>query len=303
MKKSLIYLFILLLISCGKDGEIGPQGEKGIPGENGSTILSGRTSPIATLGKNGDFYLNLSNNLLYGPKTNNNWGLPLSLKGETGNTGQNGNTILSGQTVPGSTIGKEGDFYIDLKNITLYGPKKGNNWGDPVSLKSNESLGLIIYKLSADFKNNASSVLIDTNIGPAPIYRSIGTSDVITIPTLGGYRINEFYYQTYLRDEEFEFPITFAHPKPINFDKSFTLKNVRANLNDTYYDYTVKINDREIFGKDFKFTMTATTVADIDFSTNVRMIYLNLYVKSIEVDKYKTLSKKYKNIDKFLRLK
>ena len=34
------------------------------------------------------------------------------------------NTILSGSGVPESTVGVNGDFYIDLKSMNFYGPKK-----------------------------------------------------------------------------------------------------------------------------------------------------------------------------------
>lgn len=45
------------------------------------------------------------------------------------------NTILSGPSVPGVSIGKNGDFYIDTKSMNFYGPKKNNLWPIPVSLR------------------------------------------------------------------------------------------------------------------------------------------------------------------------
>lgn len=44
-------------------------------------------------------------------------------------------TILSGKTPPYSAIGKNGDFYIDVKNLMFYGPKKNGTWPLGVSMK------------------------------------------------------------------------------------------------------------------------------------------------------------------------
>ena len=45
------------------------------------------------------------------------------------------NTILSGAGAPSNAIGIDGDFYIDVKNSTIYGPKIKNKWPAAVSLK------------------------------------------------------------------------------------------------------------------------------------------------------------------------
>ena len=45
------------------------------------------------------------------------------------------NTILSGSGVPATSIGIDGDFYIDVKSMNFYGPKKNNRWPLPISLK------------------------------------------------------------------------------------------------------------------------------------------------------------------------
>ena len=38
------------------------------------------------------------------------------------------NTILNGAGVPAKTVGINGDFYIDTKNLNLYGPKTNGVW-------------------------------------------------------------------------------------------------------------------------------------------------------------------------------
>ena len=45
------------------------------------------------------------------------------------------NTILSGISAPTKTIGINGDFYIDTKNLNIYGPKKNNAWPAAISLR------------------------------------------------------------------------------------------------------------------------------------------------------------------------
>jgi hypothetical protein len=45
------------------------------------------------------------------------------------------NTILSGDGVPAKTLGINGDFYIDIKTMNMYGPKKNNSWPLPVSMR------------------------------------------------------------------------------------------------------------------------------------------------------------------------
>jgi len=45
------------------------------------------------------------------------------------------NTILNGVGVPSKTIGINGDFYIDTKNLNLYGPKIKGSWKSGTSLK------------------------------------------------------------------------------------------------------------------------------------------------------------------------
>jgi len=42
--------------------------------------------------------------------------------------------LLNGAGVPSSGVGSEGDFYIDISNHHIYGPKTGTNWGSPTSL-------------------------------------------------------------------------------------------------------------------------------------------------------------------------
>ncbi len=45
------------------------------------------------------------------------------------------NTVKSGNGVPSTKVGINGDFYIDLNTMNFYGPKKNNRWPLPTSLR------------------------------------------------------------------------------------------------------------------------------------------------------------------------
>ncbi len=70
------------------------------------------------------------------------------------------NTILSGFGAPSNAIGIDGDFYIDSKNLNIYGPKMKKKWPKAVSLKGSNGLDGSDGKSGSDGKTvtNASTV-------------------------------------------------------------------------------------------------------------------------------------------------
>jgi hypothetical protein len=60
------------------------KGPAGAAGAAGNTIISGNGIPSAATGKTGDYYLDDSSYLLYGPKTAGGWGTATSLQGPAG---------------------------------------------------------------------------------------------------------------------------------------------------------------------------------------------------------------------------
>ena len=48
---------------------------------------------------------------------------------------ERGNAILSGNGVPDASLGKIGDYYLDLSGVNLYGAKTAEGWGNPISLR------------------------------------------------------------------------------------------------------------------------------------------------------------------------
>lgn len=73
-----------------------------------NTILSGKTSPTTSIGKNGDFYIDTKSMLFYGPKKNGLWPLGISLKGEDGKNGNDGKNGLDGTSNTKTVVGEKG---------------------------------------------------------------------------------------------------------------------------------------------------------------------------------------------------
>ena len=74
---------------AGPSGVAGTNGTNGLAGKNGNTILSGTVDPIATIGSDGDFYINTLTNKLFGPKATT-WPAGISLVGPAGANGLGG---------------------------------------------------------------------------------------------------------------------------------------------------------------------------------------------------------------------
>lgn len=53
---------------------------------------------------------------------------PTGARGNTGATGPRGFELLNGDGLPPSTLGKNGDFYIDNTSFKIHGPKAAGTW-------------------------------------------------------------------------------------------------------------------------------------------------------------------------------
>ena len=120
--KKFIYLAMfvglsLASVQCTKTVE-----ERIVERERTNTILSGSTAPTATIGNVGDYYIDLTSVNLYGPKTAEGWGNPVSLRGLQG---QNGTDGQNGQDAPIPHIGDDGYWYIGNTKTTV--KAQGNN--------------------------------------------------------------------------------------------------------------------------------------------------------------------------------
>jgi hypothetical protein len=83
-------------MSTGPQGPQGTAGANGTNGTNGNTLLSGTSNPVNTVGNNGDYYINLSTYSVFGPKTTGVWGTGISLIGDVGPAGPQGNPGVAG---------------------------------------------------------------------------------------------------------------------------------------------------------------------------------------------------------------
>ena len=110
----------LASVQCTKTVE-----ERIVERERTNTILSGSTVPTATIGNVGDYYIDLTSVNLYGPKTAEGWGNPVSLRGLQG---QNGTDGQNGQDAPIPHIGDDGYWYIGNTKTTV--KAQGNNGAD-----------------------------------------------------------------------------------------------------------------------------------------------------------------------------
>ena len=59
-------------------------------------------------------------------------------KAINGINGKDGTAILSGNSTPALNVGNIGDYYFDQSTYKLYGPKKADGWGKPVTLKGTD---------------------------------------------------------------------------------------------------------------------------------------------------------------------
>ena len=69
-------------------------------------------------------------------------------KGQDGQNGQNGSTILSGSGAPTAAAGNNGDFYLDLSTMQLYGPKTASGWGSGTTLQGNANVKIDTFNIA-----------------------------------------------------------------------------------------------------------------------------------------------------------
>jgi hypothetical protein len=95
----------LLLLCAGLYIAACQKSQDGLPG---SQILRGTGVPAASLGIVGDYYLDTSTGILYGPKTENGWESSVDLTGDQGPAGPGGATGPGGPPGPTGPAGPTG---------------------------------------------------------------------------------------------------------------------------------------------------------------------------------------------------
>jgi len=137
----------------------------GADGADGNTIINGTTSPTSEVGENGDYYLNTTNYVLFGPKSAGAWPSPgVSLKGPnslTVSTTSDGTAVLDIDSVETNDI-TIADA-VTFNNATF-------NYGSGVATAHRTALGLssgtaTINVATLGVYPNGSVTLASTNSG------------------------------------------------------------------------------------------------------------------------------------------
>jgi len=89
----------------------------GARGPKGSSVLKGSGAPAANLGLSQDYYLDSVTHFLYGPKPSDTaW----DYINYTSLAGTNGKSFLTGTGAPATSLGNNGDTYLNTVNGDLY---------------------------------------------------------------------------------------------------------------------------------------------------------------------------------------
>jgi hypothetical protein len=111
----------------GQDGQDGEDGTNGANGTDGSRILAGAGAPSSVTGRDGDYYLDRSGSILYGPKTAGVWPTPgLSLLGLTGPPGPDGQDGAPGPQGPAGPASV--DLQWSIASNSTFGNGTYNLW-------------------------------------------------------------------------------------------------------------------------------------------------------------------------------
>ena len=98
IKGALTIAFLILISTASPSFSAGRTNQ---PPSN--TVLNGKGAPVAKIGINGDFYIDLLTYNIYGPKANNKWPTPVSLRGPSGANGVDGKPGDKGVSTSGSS--------------------------------------------------------------------------------------------------------------------------------------------------------------------------------------------------------
>ena len=113
-----IFFCMSFLCSCGTKEVVGPQGEQGIQGPQGEQGIQGPQGEQGIQGPQGE-------QGIQGPQ------------GVQGEPGRDGTSLLTGNGIPSSNLGKNGDSYIDLNSWNYY-VKTNNEWVSKGNIKSED---------------------------------------------------------------------------------------------------------------------------------------------------------------------
>jgi hypothetical protein len=88
-----------------------------------NTIRNGAGPPNIGIGNVGDFYIDTTSWVIYGPKSLLGWGIGTSIlgpQGPAGTNGTDGSVWRNGVGVPSNALGVDGDYYLNDTNGDVY---------------------------------------------------------------------------------------------------------------------------------------------------------------------------------------
>ena len=223
MKKTYLGIVAVLalasLSSCAVSGAKGEKGDTGAPGLNGSdgkdgldgsSLLNGKGVPENDLGKNGDSYIDLDT-FDYYVKENGAWKWAGNIKGKDGSNGEagsegkqgeqgiqgekgdagaegsDGSSVRTGEGVPASSLGSDGDSYIDLDTFDYYVKENGAwKWAGNIKGKDgDDGKGIVSVELVSKENGKATYRITFTSGEPVTFEVEDGETPEITIDSDG----------------------------------------------------------------------------------------------------------------------
>ena len=124
-----VVIIVAVLVAGGVSAgialmSVGPQGPKGDTGATGATGIQGLTGDTGAAGARGPA----------GATGATGATGPTGATGATGAAGTNGATWLNGTGIPSSSLGNNGDFYLNLANSDVYN-KASSTWAKVGNIK------------------------------------------------------------------------------------------------------------------------------------------------------------------------
>jgi len=86
------------------------------------------------------------------------------------------NTILSGKGVPKSAIGIDGDFYINIRTMQIFGPKRKGSWPAPVPMKGAAGAKGAVGSTGATGAQGAKGVATSGAVGATGATGAVGAT-------------------------------------------------------------------------------------------------------------------------------
>lgn len=192
---------------------------RGEDGKDGASWHVGMEEPAATVGKNGDFYLNTSNFDLY-LKSNNAWSRIGNIKGEKGDKGETGAKGDKGETGakgdPGeagsnwytgteespmdnenASKAKDGDIYFNTEKLEIW-QKQGGSWVSLGSFGASQETG---EKVVISAGQTATVPLDGVEQGWNYVYADLGDATLDKDTNLQAY-IDDGTHSTFIKSAE-----------------------------------------------------------------------------------------------------